>query len=192
MLATLLLSLGVPMLLGGDELGRSQGGNNNAYCQDGPVSWYDWTAVDTELLAFTRRLLTLRRAHPAFRRRRFVRGARPGEVDWFTPAGQPMTAEGWQDPRARAVTARIDGSRDPDRDARGRPIVDDDLLVSINGYWEPLDFTLPPMDARWRMALDTAHPTAPEALVPAGTPITVAARSLLLLVGADIEEILPA
>ena len=184
MLATLLLSLGVPMLLGGDELGRSQAGNNNAYCQDGPVSWYDWTAVDTELLAFTRRLLSLRRAHPAFRRRRFVQGARPGEVDWFTPAGQPMTAERWQDPLARAVTACIDGSRDPDRDARGRPLLDDDLLVLINGYWEPLDFTVPPMDARWRLALDTAHPTAPEAPVPPGTPVTVGARSLLLLVGA--------
>jgi isoamylase len=184
MLATLLLSLGVPMLLGGDELGRSQAGNNNAYCQDGPVSWYDWTAVDTELLAYTRRLLSLRRAHPAFRRRRFVRGARPGEVDWFTPAGQPMTAERWQDPLARSVTAFIDGSRDPDRDAHGRPLLDDDLLLLINGYWEPLDFTLPLMDARWRLALDTAHPTAPEAPVPPGTPVTVGAWSLLLLVGA--------
>ena len=184
MLATLLLSLGVPMLLGGDELGRSQAGNNNAYCQDGPVSWYDWTAVDTELLAFTRRLLSLRRAHPAFRRRRFVQGARPGEVDWFTPTGQPMTAERWQDPLARAVTGCIDGSRDPDRDARGRPLLDDDLLVLINGYWEPLDFTVPPTDAHWRLALDTARPTAPEAPVPPGTPVTVGARSLLLLVGA--------
>jgi isoamylase len=184
MLATLLLSLGVPMLLGGDELGRSQGGNNNAYCQDGPVSWYDWTAVDNELLAFTRRLLSLRRAHPAFRRRRFVQGARPGEVGWFTPAGQPMTAERWQDPLARAVTAYVDGSRDPDRDARGQPLVDDDLLVLVNGYWEPLDFTLPPLDAGWRLALDTAHPAATEAAVPPGTPVTVGARALLLLVGA--------
>ena len=184
MLATLLLSLGVPMLLGGDELGRSQAGNNNAYCQDGPVSWYDWTAVDTELLAFTRRLLSLRRAHPAFRRRRFVQGARPGEVDWFTPTGQPMTAERWQDPLARAVTVYIDGSRDPDRDPRSRPLLDDDLLVLINGYWEPLDFTLPPIDAGWRLVLDTAHPAAPEVPVPPGTPVTLGARSLKLLVGA--------
>ena len=98
-----------------------------------------------------------------------------------------MTAERWQDPRARAVIACIDGSRDPDRDARGRPLLDDDLLVLINGYWEPLDFTVPPMDARWRLALDTAHPAAPEAPVPPGTPVTVGARSLLLLVGAEIE-----
>jgi glycogen operon protein len=183
MLATLLLSLGVPMLLGGDELGRSQAGNNNAYCQDGPVSWYDWTAVDTEVLAFTRRLLSLRRAHPALRRRRFVRGARPGEVDWFTPAGQSMTDEHWQDPLARAVGAYIDGSRDPDRDARGRPLLDDDLLVLVNGKWEPLEFTLPPIDAGWRLALDTAHPAAAEVPVPPGPPVTVDAWSLLLLVG---------
>jgi glycogen operon protein len=95
-----------------------------------------------------------------------------------------MTAECWQDPLARAVTACIDGSRDPDRDARGRPLLDDDLLVLINGYWEPLDFTVPPMDTRWRLALDTAHPTAPEAPVPPGMPVTVGAWSLLLLVGA--------
>jgi hypothetical protein len=86
-----------------------------------------------------------------------------------------MTAEHWQDPLARAVIAYIDGSRDPDRDARGRPLLGDDLLVLVNGYWEPLDFTLPPIDAGWRLALDTADPAAAEAPVPPGMPVTVRA-----------------
>jgi isoamylase len=184
MLSTLLLSLGVPMLLGGDELGRTQAGNNNAYCQDGPISWYDWAAVDTELLAFTRRLVSLRRAHPAMRRRRFLRGARSGEIGWFTPAGKPMTPEDWQDPQARAVALYFDGTHDPDRDAQGRPLLDDDLLALTNGWWEPLEFTLPPVGARWRRALDTADPAAPaETPVPPDKPVTVGPRSFVLLVG---------
>ena len=93
LLATLVLSRGVPMLVGGDELGRTQGGNNNAYCQDNPISWYDWSAVDNDLLGFTRRLLALRHAHPVLRRRDFATAARSG---WFTPAGEPMTDEDWQ------------------------------------------------------------------------------------------------
>ena len=188
MLATMLLSLGVPMLLGGDELGRTQGGNNNAYCQDDPVSWYDWAAVDTELLAFTRRVLALRRAHPAMRRRRFVQGARPGEVGWFTPAGEPMTAERWEDPQARSVAIYVDGTRDPDRGAHGEPLLDDDLLVLINGWWQPLEFTLPRVGTGWARTLDTADPAgAPGAPVPPGTPVTVGARSLVLLTDARVR-----
>jgi glycogen operon protein len=99
-----------------------------------------------------------------------------------------MTAEHWQDPLARAVIAYIDGSRDPDRDARGRPLLGDDLLVLVNGYWEPLYFTLPPIDAGWRLALDTADPAAAEAPVPPGMPVTVRARSLLLLGGRASAE----
>jgi len=90
LLATLLLSLGVPMILAGDELGRTQGGNNNAYCQDNPISWFDWSEVDSELLTWTRELVALRRAHPVLRRRRYLSGARTGDVAWFTPSGTPM------------------------------------------------------------------------------------------------------
>jgi glycogen operon protein len=90
-LATLLLSFGVPMLLGGDELGRTQQGNNNAYCQDGPVTWFDWSAVDDDLPAFSRRLVALRLSHPVFRRRRFLVGADGDELRWFTPAGLRMS-----------------------------------------------------------------------------------------------------
>ena len=93
MLCTLLLSFGVPMLLGGDELGRTQGGNNNAYCQDNEISWVDWSAVDTGLLAFIRGLVALRRAHPVLRRHRYLTGVEAAELGWFTPAGTPMTED---------------------------------------------------------------------------------------------------
>ena len=115
LLATLLLSFGVPMILGGDELGRTQQGNNNAYCQDNRVTWFDWSAVDEDLLAFTREVVALRRSHPVFRRRRFLVGADAEEVQWFTPAGTPMTPADWQDPGARSVAAV------PRRHRRARP-----------------------------------------------------------------------
>ena len=103
MLCTLLLSFGVPMLLGGDELGRTQGGNNNAYCQDNEISWVDWSAADAGLLSFVRDLVAFRRAHPVFRRHRYLTGVEAAELGWFTPAGTPMTAEGWNDPEALAL-----------------------------------------------------------------------------------------
>src|SRR5437764_506883 len=97
-LTTLFLSQGVPMLLGGDEIGRTQGGNNNAWCQDNEISWVDWSCVDAGLLSFTRELIALRRAHPVFRRHRYLTGVEAAELGWFTPAGTPMTAEAWGDP----------------------------------------------------------------------------------------------
>ena len=144
MLATLLLSFGVPLLLGGDELGRTQDGNNNAYCQDNEISWYDWSAVDDGLLSFTAGLVAFRRAHPVFRRRRFLTGAQTAELSWFTPAGTPMTSGDWSDPNALAVGIYLDGSDDPDRAADGTLLLDDDFLVLVNAWWEPLDFTIPP------------------------------------------------
>ncbi len=109
MLTTLLLSFGVPMLLGGDEMGRTQQGNNNAYCQDNEITWFDWASADKELLDFTRRLIALRKAHPVFRRRRFLSGAEASELRWFTPAGTEMTSRrlvGRQRPGHRAVPGR--------------------------------------------------------------------------------------
>ena len=182
MLATLLLSLGVPMLVGGDELGRTQGGNNNAYCQDNAVSWYDWNDVDEELLAFTRRLTALRRSHPALRRRRYLTGAEPHELGWYTPAGTLMTDADWKDPQSRSVAVFLDGAAEPDRDARGQTLLDSDLLILFNGWWEPLDFTLPDLPQRtWWRDLDTADPTADESPLPPGAPVTVAPRSTSLL-----------
>ncbi len=101
LLTTLLLSFGVPLLLGGDELGRTQQGNNNAYCQDNEITWFDWSNIDHDLLAYSRRLVALRRAHPVFRRRRFLTGVEASNLEWFTPAGTPMTSDDWADPNAR-------------------------------------------------------------------------------------------
>ena len=97
MLTTLMLSFGVPMLLGGDEMGRTQQGNNNAYCQDNEITWFDWAHADTGLQEFTKRLVALRKTHPVFRRRRFLSGTEASELRWFTPAGTEMTAADWSD-----------------------------------------------------------------------------------------------
>jgi glycogen operon protein len=187
LLATLLLSLGVPMLLGGDELGRTQGGNNNAYCQDNETSWFDWAAADERLPDYTAALIALRRAHPALRRRRYLTGAQPGELTWFTPAGTPMTDADWSDPVARTVAVLIDGSAEPDRDPQGRPMLDHDLLLLVNGWWEPLSFQLPPpphTTTTWQVELDTAagvvRPPNPPSY-GAGDQCEAGPRSLVLL-----------
>ncbi|HEY3003108.1 MAG TPA: glycogen debranching protein GlgX [Kribbellaceae bacterium] len=188
MLATLLLARGVPMILGGDELGRSQGGNNNAYCQDNPVSWVDWDGADTELIAFTRRLIAFRRAHPALRRRRYLND--PGYAVWYTPDGVPMTEADWRFPGARSVAVYVDGTVAPDRDQRGRPILDDDVLALVNAWWEPVTFAIPDLGKprAWAVEIDTFDldpgPTA-EAPLDAGKPLTVGPRSLILLLAAN-------
>jgi glycogen operon protein len=157
MLATLLLSFGIPMLLGGDEIGRTQLGNNNAYCQDNEITWFDWARPDAGLLDFTRRLIALRRAHPVFRRSRFLAGAEASELLWFTPAGTAMNAADWADPNALAIALYLDGSDDPDRAADGTWLVDDDFFVLVNAWWEPLDFELPVTrpKASWQTEIDT-------------------------------------
>ncbi len=114
MLTTLLLSFGVPLLLGGDEMGRTQKGNNNAYCQDNSISWFDWGNVDADLQAFTRRVVSLRRGHPVFRRRRFLGGVEASELRWYTPSGVPMAPADWNDPNARSLSLYLDGDDDPD------------------------------------------------------------------------------
>ncbi len=187
-LTTLLLSFGIPMLLGGDEMGRTQQGNNNAYCQDNEIAWYDWSAADTGLLAFTRQLVALRRAHPVFRRQRFLTGAAAAsELGWFTPAGTAMTASDWSDRSALAVAIYLDGADEPDRAADGSLLLDDDFLVLVNAWWEPLDFVLPGTRPRaaWQTAIDTYTPAgatdpaaAPRA---AGDHVTVGPRSIMVL-----------
>ena len=177
LLATLLLSRGVPMLLGGDELGRTQGGNNNAYCQDNEVSWYDWAGVDTELLDFTRRLIAFRKAHPALRRRRYLT---PADMRWYTPAGAPMTDADWA--WSRIVVAHVDGRAAPDLDERGRPELDDDLLLAVNGWWEPVEFTVPAIGrpAHWMLEFDTFGPS-PVGTTVAGESVPLRPRSVVLL-----------
>ena len=192
MLATLLLSFGIPMLLGGDEMGRTQQGNNNAYCQDNEITWFDWSQPDTSLLEFTRRIIALRRAHPVFRRARFLAGAEAAELRWFTPSGTEMAGADWADPNALAVALYLDGSDDPDQAADGTWLVDDDFLVLVNAWWEPLDFTLPATreQARWQAEIDTYDPSAParSAARRAGERITVGPRSVVVLKDAHPAE----
>ena len=191
MLCTLLLSFGVPMLLGGDELGRTQGGNNNAYCQDNEISWVDWSAVDTGLLSFTRELIALRRAHPVLRRHRYLTGVDAAELGWFTPAGTPMSEDRWNDPEALALGVYLDGSDAPDTGPDGHPLLDDDFLVLVNGWWEPLEFTIP--DCRpglaWRAEIDTFDPAAVAAapVRRAGDRVTAGPRSVLVLRGPRVS-----
>jgi isoamylase len=180
-LATVLLSSGVPMLLGGDELGRSQQGNNNAYCQDNQISWFDWTSADPDLTRFVQRLCQLRRAHPHLRRPTFLRLDADGlpEGSWFRPDGQPMTLADWQNPQSRAVGLDLRGERSASED------VDDQFILLVNSWWEELRFVLP--DAArasdWTVLLDTSDPSIGEpSPVEADTAaVPVAGRSLVLL-----------
>jgi glycogen operon protein len=189
-LATLMLSLGVPMLLGGDELGRTQGGNNNAYCQDNASTWYDWSTVDEALLTFTRRLIALRHAHPVLRRRRYLVGAEAAGIGWYTPSGAAMTGPDWSDPNARSIAIHFDGQCEPDRAEDGSALVDDDLLVFVNGWWESLDFVVPDVGGArsWSTVLDTAVLTitdgdadARPATVGPGGHLTVGAQAIAVL-----------
>ena len=185
MLTTLMLSFGVPMLLGGDEMGRTQGGNNNAYCQDNEITWFDWAGADTALRDYTKTLIAFRRAHPVFRRRRFLAGTEATELQWFTPAGTEMNSGDWADPNARAIAIYLDGSDDPDRAEDGTPLLDDDFLVLVNSWWEPLGFTLPPTrpGAEWHAEIDSYDPAAPAAAPKrhAGDQVTVGPRSVAVL-----------
>jgi glycogen operon protein len=185
MLSTLLLSFGVPLLLGGDEIGRTQQGNNNAYCQDNEITWLDWSAPDSDLFAFTSKLIALRKAHPVFRRSRFLAGAEASELQWYTPSGNPMDDAEWADPDARCLALYLDGSDDPDRAPDGNLLVDDDFLLLVNGWWEPLGFTIPALRAAqsWNPEIYTFDPASPPGEYPlkAGQPVVVGPRSILLL-----------
>src|SRR5208283_5454541 len=151
------------------------------------ITWFDWASADKELLDFTRRLIALRKAHPVFRRRRFLSGAEASELEWFTPAGTPMDSGDWADPNARTLAIYLDGSGDPDRAADGTPLLDDDFLVLVNAWWEPLDFVLPVTrpQAAWQAEIDTFDPAVPGGSVAAaraaGDHVTVGPRSIVVL-----------
>jgi glycogen operon protein len=195
MLATLLLSQGVPMLLGGDELGRTQGGNNNAYCQDNEVSWYDWEAVDGELLEFTRSLIVFRAAHPVFRRRRWFqgrpeRGSGLDDIGWYTPGGREMSDEDWRTGQATSLAVFLNGQAIPSPGPRGERVVDDSFLVLFNARADPLDFVVPDGlgGSRWEVVLDTAEPDGHERAVMAADDWTVQSWSLVVLQRMDGES----
>jgi len=165
LLGTLLLSQGVPMLLAGDELGRTQRGNNNAYCQDNEISWLDWEPADerTVLVAFVQCVIALRRAHPVFRRRDFfhgrpLRGRDVKDILWLKPDGAEMTEEEWDQHFARCLGVYLAGEALTETDRRGRPVVDANFLILFNAHHEPIPFTLPDLGrAAWRGVLDTAN-----------------------------------
>ncbi len=188
-LTTLLLSQGVPMLLGGDEMGRSQGGNNNAYCQDNEISWFDWEGRDEDMLEFTRRLIDLRRRHPVFRRDKHLqgrvkRGEQCPDVAWFRPEGREMTADDWADASNNAVAVFLNGQAIPSLDERGERVVDDSFLVLSNPHHEATWFVLPPpaCGRRWLPVLDTNEELDEDVEpVGAGAKVRAEARSVVLL-----------
>ncbi|WP_182906622.1 glycogen debranching protein GlgX [Microbispora sp. H13382] len=195
LLATLFVSQGVPMLLAGDEFGRTQHGNNNAYCQDNDVSWIDWSLLrqEDDLLDFVRRLAALRRAHPVFRRRRFFHGRTVGggsrDIVWLTPSGTEMTDSDWHTGYAKSLGVYVNGEAIGEPGPRGERIRDETFLLLINAHHESLTFALPgaELGAAWRPVLDTADesvrddPYAEESL-PAGAKVCVADRSMQILV----------
>jgi len=189
-LTTLLLSQGVPMIAHGDEMGRTQDGNNNAYCQDNELSWVDWHLDDDQqgLLSFTRQLVRLRHDHPAFRRRRFFAGSAAhggeselGDIAWFNPAGEHMDEQSWESDKARSLMVFLNGDAIPESDRRGNRITDDSFLVIFNGEPEPTGFTLPDESygREWFIEVDTAasEPAALAQVSSMSDPATAAAAS---------------
>ncbi len=193
-LTTLLLSQGVPMLAHGDELGRTQEGNNNVYCQDNELSWVDWDLDEDQqsLVEFAASVIELRRDHPTFRRRRFFLGQADhggestlGDIEWFSPDGHQMTELDWRNGLARAVAVFLNGEAIMAPDAQGRPVVDDHFVLIFNANNQPLQFTVPEVvpEAQWSVAVHTAAeaPLADDELLTAGDDLAVAARSIVVL-----------
>ncbi|MGZ4557247.1 MAG: glycogen debranching protein GlgX [Mycobacteriaceae bacterium] len=193
-LVTMLMSQGTPMLAHGDEMGRTQQGNNNVYCQDSPLAWMDWTLAETnsDLVAFTARAIALRTENPVFRRRRFFAGRpiRTGEeardIAWLTPRGDEMTPEDWDSRFGKALTVFLNGDGIPYKDPRGERVTGDSFLVCFNAHHEDIEFTLPDGEdaGEWTVELDTATATGVRediAVVPVGASTNVLSRSVLVL-----------
>jgi glycogen operon protein len=193
-LATIFLSQGVPMLCGGDEIGRTQGGNNNAYCQDNEISWYDWDHADADLLGYTRDLIRLRKEHPVFCRRRWfqgraIRGSDVGDIGWFTPGGTEMSDEDWQAGFAKSLGVFLNGDAIQTLDEHGQRVVDDSFYAMFNAHSEAVEFVLPESKwgGRWTIALNTCE--APDHVdvgetgraIGAGQKLSVQGWSLVLL-----------
>jgi isoamylase len=192
MLASLLLSQGVPMICGGDEIGRTQRGNNNAYCQDNEISWYDWKldGAARSLLAFTQQLIALRREQPALRRRRFfqgrrIRGSEVKDLAWFRPDGKEMTDEDWNQGYVRSLGLRLAGDALEDVDDKGRRIVGETILILLNAHHEPLTLTLPAhkRGVRWEHLLSTEEPEKQKRVttLKGGASYELEARSMAVL-----------
>jgi glycogen operon protein len=188
LLTTLLLSQGVPMITGGDEIARTQGGNNNGWCQDNEISWLDWDRADQELLDFTRRLISLRHAEPVFRRSEFLQGEDTDsgipDVGWLRADGEEMTDEDWARDDTRTLAVFLNGREIPEQHPDGRDVRGHSFLLLVNAHHEPVPFTLPgpSRDVGWVTAISTADPTSEdETPRSAGDSIDVESRSMLVL-----------
>ena len=192
MFATLLCSQGIPMICGGDEVARTQQGNNNAYCQDNAISWTNWDLDDSQkdLLEFVSKLIHLRLEHPVLHRRRFFTGREPGDpddkipqVEWMDHTGSIMDMEDWSNTHAFSVMIYQNGSDIPEADWYGNQMVDNNFILIFNAHYEPIMFTLPDerYGKKWRLVVDTHNPKGPELNYEAGFAITAQSRSFLLL-----------
>lgn len=192
MFATLLCSQGIPMICGGDEVARTQRGNNNAYCQDNAISWTNWDLDDSQkdLLEFVSKLIHLRLEHPVLHRRRFFTGREPGDpddkipqVEWMDHTGSIMDMEDWSNTHAFSVMIYLNGSDIPEADWYGNQMVDNNFILIFNAHYEPIMFTLPDerYGKKWRLVVDTHNPKGPELNYEAGFAITAQSRSFLLL-----------
>jgi isoamylase len=185
LLATHVFSQGVRMILGGDEIGRTQRGNNNAYCQDNEVSWFDWEHRDNAMLSFARKALEIFRANPVLRRRSFFSGTFDGggrkDVMWIRADGEEMTDQDWGDPENRVMGMLIPGRATDERDERGRRIRGDTILLLLNGGNRSRKFTLPRFEGAgvWHEVLGTAHPG--QARTIRREALNLVAHSLMLL-----------
>ena len=195
MFATLLFSQGIPMICGGDEVARTQQGNNNAYCQDNEISWTNWHLDKgrKELLAFVSKLIHLRLDHPVLHRRRFFTGREPGDdsntipqVEWFDHTGSIMDMDDWQNTHAFSMMIYLNGSDIPEVDWYGNRMVDNDFILIFNAHYEPIMFTLPDerYGRKWQLVVDTHNPDEPELSYEAGFMITAQSRSFLMLMSA--------
>ncbi len=190
LMATLMLSVGVPMISGGDELGRTQDGNNNAYCQDNEISWTPWdnTPERRDFLDFTRRLIRIWKDHPVLRRRKFfqgrrIRGADVLDIAWLDPSGREMTDQTWSAPDVRCLGVRLNGDAIDEVDERGARIIGDTLLLMLNAGEQAIAFTLPATapEERWETLIDTADPWAPPRRLRAGGRYELLPRSMAVL-----------
>ena len=189
-LATLMLSQGVPMLAGGDEVARSQQGNNNAFCQDNELTWYDWNLDPPRhrLMEFTGKLIQLRRAHPNLHRRRFfqdreIRGSLVRDIAWYNPNGDELSDDDWHAGWTRSMGVMLNGKTLGVTNEEGEPVDDDSFLLLINAHHEGVEFTLPqpPNGNPWKFVMNTENIDDPFAQEKLGDKFIVGGRSLVLL-----------
>jgi isoamylase len=198
-MSTLLFSQGIPMICGGDEVGRTQNGNNNAYCQDNEISWTNWDLKDDQqdMLDFSTKLIHLRLEHPVLHRRRFFTGREAGDtsdnipqVEWFDHTGSIMDRTDWNNTHAFSVMVFVNGADIPEKDWFGSKMSDNDFICLFNAFYEPIVFTLPDerYGNKWQLVVDTFNPKGPELVYEAGFTITAQPRSFIMLMSATKPE----